>query len=339
MFGFRRRLKLRRTANSVHVLGPPSDIEAVQPDILVAVTPFQGVDYPGRIVVDRPTRRLEPSTVMPSLRGRRPFIPDTIADGWSTNRFCVRAASVRGDAHRYDGSPRQDEFIVAHHPASESLIVAVADGVSSASAACDGALTVCHYATAAILDSLDQGRDLDWTNLFQCCAWSLIELAQRRVGDDADLQVAESLFATTLTIAVLTPRSGDLVELSTASIGDSALWILHEGDLVQVIGGKSEAIDGEPFSSTVAALPRLPPKVFSVKREMSSDDVMLVISDGIGDPLSDGTGLVGELLKSELKVSPETLQFARIADFSRATFIDDRTLVAVWPINESSETS
>jgi len=62
----------------------------------------------------------------------RPYRADTVCDGWSTPRFTMRLASVRGYSHRYAGTPRQDEADVAFHPATGAVVFAVADGVSGA---------------------------------------------------------------------------------------------------------------------------------------------------------------------------------------------------------------
>ena len=53
-------------------------------------------------------------------------------------------------------------------------------------------------------------------------------------------------------------------------------------------------------------------------------------TDGLGLPLGDGTGEVGRAFARELAVPPDIPDFARLLDFSRATYDDDRTLVAVW---------
>jgi len=93
--------------------------------------PIQQRDYPGRIIVDRPTINFEPRVASFAGSQAPSFRPDMVLDGWSTDELCVRAACVRGDAHRIDGTPRQDDFSLAHHAATGSVVFAVADGVSS----------------------------------------------------------------------------------------------------------------------------------------------------------------------------------------------------------------
>ena len=94
------------------------------------------------IVVDEPIFEFEPKPPRPSDTYR----PDTTFDGWSTARFTVRLASVRGYSHRYSGAPRQDDASVACDPASGAVIFTVADGVSSAEQSHLGAAAACHGA-------------------------------------------------------------------------------------------------------------------------------------------------------------------------------------------------
>jgi len=67
--------------------------------------------------------------------------------------------------------------------------------------------------------------------------------------------------------------------------------------------------------------------------EFERGQVLLLGTDGIGDPLGSGYGGVGNLFR-ELFAGPEPpsiIEFAHAVDFSRETFDDDRTLVAVMP--------
>ena len=63
---------------------------------------------------------------------------------------------------------------------------------------------------------------------------------------------------------------------------------------------------------------------------LAAEAVLLVGTDGIGDPLGDGSGKVGELFARMLAQPPPPLALAHLLDFSRDTFDDDRTLIAIW---------
>jgi hypothetical protein len=58
---------------------------------------------------------------------------------------------------------------------------------------------------------------------------------------------------------------------------------------------------------------------------------VLVATDGVLDALGRGKGSVGEFIRElcrDPSISPH--DFAAAVDFSRETFDDDRTLVAIW---------
>ena len=75
------------------------------------------------IVVGRPIDDFEPGRVDGNKHRVTPYRVDTALDGWSTEQFSVRGASVRGYAHRADGSPRQDDFALYFKPEEGRLIV------------------------------------------------------------------------------------------------------------------------------------------------------------------------------------------------------------------------
>src|SRR5438105_4940183 len=89
----------------------------------------------------------------------------------------VRAAvPVRGYAHRYDGTPRQDDLAVAAHPATRAVVFAVADGVSAAEHSHIGATVACRAAVDSALDQLDRGSEgINWQQLVNGVAWQLVE--------------------------------------------------------------------------------------------------------------------------------------------------------------------
>ena len=140
----------------------------------------------------------------------------------------------------------------------------------------------------------------------------------------------ENLLATTLVLAVVTP-SADGVVAQLVRAGDSGAWLLRGGGYTAVFD--VQAPDAALLSSAVSPLPRLPSPVVPVTRALSPDTVLLVGTDGFGNPLGDGTGLVGDLFAEALHTPPPALGFAHALDFSRETFDDDRTLVALWPFD------
>ncbi|QIS21159.1 protein phosphatase 2C domain-containing protein [Nocardia terpenica] len=282
------------------------------------------------VIAGTPTPEFEPCAVGDDYR-RTPYRPDTVIDGWSHGGFTLRAASLRGHLHRYNGAPRQDDFAVATPPGR--LIIAVADGVSAACHSHIGSTTAVRYATQW-LESEATGdlADIAWRSLFENTAWTLIELAASVLSTpEADATAAESVLATTLTCVVCESNNDGTLSAVIAGVGDSGVWVLSNGTFTQIWGGK-QATEGGLTSSAVSGLPRVPNDLEPVHLGVWPDEVLLVGTDGFGDPLGGGGGTVGALFRDTLTARlPAPIEFAHVLDFSRETFDDDRTLVAIWP--------
>ena len=297
-----------------------------------AVAEVVGPTVVPQITVGRPSPTVEPAAIAAAYSSL-PFRPDVVIDGWSTDAMTVRGVSQRGHVHRYNGAPRQDDFAV-HLLPDGRVIVLVADGVSGAPQSHIGASTVTKQAAEWLHTNL--GQDLsstDWSALLKSAAWALSERAQTLLGLDApDPMRAEEELATTLVCAVIEPTGPQTLRAYLVSAGDSAAWLLSAGEFVDIVTGKTVSATGIA-SSAVVGLPRLPPEVPPKGVDIEEHDVLLIATDGIGDPLGSGQGGVGNLFRDVLtKPSPPSLiEFAHAVDFSRETFDDDRTLVAVWP--------
>lgn len=295
------------------------------------------VDVP-QIVVGDPSPDVEPVPIADRFR-TVPFRPDTVIDGWSSQHLTVRGASLRGHSHRYDGMPREDDFAV-HLLADGRVIILVADGVSAATQSHIGATQAVRYATQWLESKLaDQTEDTDWSAMLKEVAYALSLEAQKILGlDSPDPHKALDVFATTLVCAVVDPRDSAEARVFVVGVGDSQAWVLREGEFVGIVGGK--AVDeGGISSSAVDPLPRVPHHIQPEIVEILPGDVLMVGTDGIGDPLGGGQGGVGNLFRQLFSkpTPPSLIEFAHAVDFSRETFDDDRTLVAVSMRGELDE--
>jgi hypothetical protein len=278
------------------------------------------------IVVDEPIIEFEPKPAPPTGTYR----PDTIFDGWSTRRFTIRLASVRGYSHRYSGTPRQDDAAVAVDPASGGVIFTVADGVSSASQSHLGSAAACQVALNDAARQVAAGRHpIDWDHVVAAAASALTACATNLLDQDQpEPEAVEELMATTLVAGCVMPTdSGTAV--SMIQVGDSSAWILQDGRYRCVLEQKHDPA-AQIISSAVSPLPRIPGRLVPAQFQLPDDSVLLIGTDGFGDPLGDGDGRVGHLFAEHLRTPPAPRALAHLLDFSRETFDDDRTLVAVW---------
>jgi hypothetical protein len=309
-------------------VGVAADDWADPPEVAQVI----GSTVVAQIVVGSPSPTVEPAVIAPKYHSV-PFRPDVVIDGWSTEAVTVRGVSQRGHLHRYNGAPRQDDF-AAHHLPDGRVIVLVADGVSGAPQSHIGASTAIKQGVEWLHSQL--GADLaatDWSALFKSTAWALTERAQTLLNlAEPDPVRAEEQLATTLVCAVIEPTGAGGLRAYLVGVGDSSAWLLlPSGRFVELLGAKAVTADGMS-SSMVAGLPRVPADIAPVVVEITTGEVLVIGTDGIGDPLGGGEGGVGNLLREVLTGpgTPSLIEFAHAVDFSRETFDDDRTLVAIW---------
>jgi serine/threonine protein phosphatase PrpC len=296
----------------------------------------------GPLVIGEPAAAVEPRLAL-----AEPYRPDTVADGGAAFGMTVRAASVRGLAKRWSGGPRQDDLCIGMHAPSRTLIVAVADGVSAAARSHLGAALAVRQAVAAVARALERGAEVDWDEIFRHAAWALVEA--RRAEDAAagvedaapgvkeaaaHVEEAARTLACTLLVAAVTAadQDGGAPSARVAAVGDSSALLLAAGRYVPLLGAR-EPVDGLA-GRAVAALPRAADEVRSTSLALFGDDVLLLATDGFTMPLADGRNDVGAVFARELRRAPSPLELARLLDFSRSTYDDDRTLVAIWPPRE-----
>jgi Protein phosphatase 2C len=271
----------------------------------------------GPVAVGTPTAEFEPRPASGAA-----YRPDTVADGWSSADFTVRLASVRGYDHRHRGVPRQDDAVAVHHPGTGAVAFAVADGVSAAPLAHLGASAACRAALGCVLAELDAGSTVDWAKVIEHAAWQVVQQAVTVLRLDApDPERAEKEMATTLVTGLVEPSSFALVQ-----VGDTSAWRLRDGAFEPLWPRADEAV----AVTAVTALPRVP-DISLCRGQLAPGEVLLVGTDGFGDPLGDGGGPVGAHFGTRLATPRPPLEFAHDLDFSRETFDDDRTLLAIWP--------
>ncbi|MDP7707131.1 MULTISPECIES: PP2C family serine/threonine-protein phosphatase [Mycobacterium] len=284
-----------------------------------------------QITVGPPSPCTEPEPIGAQYRSF-PFRPDVVIDGWSTDSITVRGVSQRGHLHRYNGAPRQDDFAI-HHASGGRVVILVADGISGARQSHIGASAAIKQAARWLQEHLnDDPAQTDWLTLFKNVAWELTEQAQSLLQlAEPDPLRAEQEMATTLVCGIIEPLDPGRSRAYVVGVGDSSAWLLSRGAFRHLLGGKPLQ-DSAITTSSVAGLPRLPAELTPVVVEFTDRDVLLIGTDGIGDPLGTGQGGVGNLLRAVLSTSspPSLIEFAHAVDFSREMFDDDRTLVAVW---------
>jgi hypothetical protein len=317
--------------------------------------------HPGEpFVVGEPGRSFH--EVVPRLISEPWERPDTVIDAGRVGGLDVRAVSLRGLSHRYNGVTRQDSYGLGTDPAGRWLVAVVADGVSGGRLSHVAASLVARLGPELVVEQLQQTHpaDIAWYGLFEQLAGSILRNGYRRIKRDRPelppldqmekmdrsereriLEDVAQTMASTATILVCAtePNQRGDREFLVAWLGDSPAWQLGAD------GGwtcLSEVKDSgrELACSAVVALPRIPPLGIDVAHAVGflrPDEALFVMTDGVGDPLGDATGDVGDFLAAVWRRPPDVLTFVAQVGFGRQSYDDDRTVVGVWCASDGVE--
>lgn len=269
-------------------------------------------------------------------------VSDTELDFCTLEPFEVRACSTRGASHRYAGTPRQDSFALASD--DDWLVVTVADGVSAGAHSFAAADTASRVASKLVLHDAGRLDDLDWQLLSGKVSRRIVEEAKHRrlvdltgIAEDEEWREVRRHMSTTAVVAAVGRRpqdDGSFPVHVAVLAGDSGAYVLQDGEASPLAGGKETDSSGIT-DSAVVPLPG-PAKPSVLRSSLREGEVLVLVSDGIGDPLGDGSGEVGRTLAERWRTPPTAAQFFGDVNFLRKSFDDDRTAVGIWllPIDQ-----
>jgi serine/threonine protein phosphatase PrpC len=267
------------------------------------------------------------------------------ADGGDGGGWSVRAASVAGVRHRLVGLAPEDSYawrivapVLLEAPGDgpgaprATMILAVADGVGSV----EGSAAASAAAVDAACRALAGPEDTVSKREVQIDGESSSRAGMRpgRHDDDwrdafaaADAAVGAVGGATTLVLAVIGPDG----EGAVARLGDSTAMVLSDCGWRELW-----PVDGPDDGSVPVATAALPvaagtvPAIEVAPVILVAGEVLVLLTDGIANPLRDGPTTVAPALAEALQAPPTPLGLAVMADFSRQGCFDDRTIVGLW---------
>lgn len=299
----------------------------------------------GRWIVGDPG--LQPQTILRPAE-IAPGRADTTFDGARLADIEYRAVSLRGLSHSAVGDPRQDSYLLRITDDKRWLVGCVADGVSQPKYSHMAADIACREITRHIAEALNGCPRVndsdDWRKLAVGLPWQrAVDNASAAIvtkasagfltpenGEPPDAGIVRTAMATTAVgFAVGTTANEDGMipwALAVAS-GDSSALVLSRGRWCPVTPVKNA--DSDMISNAVLALPRSV-EVAPVSGFLQPGEALVVVTDGIGDPLGKGTGEVGRFLGAHWSRPPDLVAFAAHAAFYRRGFADDRTAAVVW---------
>lgn len=268
----------------------------------------------------------------------------TLCDQDAEPALHLRAASIRGLSHRHYGKVRQDDYAFRATEDGRWLVIAVADGVSAGENSHMAAEIVVVEGCQQLADMLavTSPEQVDWAGLLHDLSNRILDRGQSElaragsaVTDLSDRDVARTMATTALfaVIGLATEGSDNVRPVYSLAHGDTGAWLLSPSEEVPWRPlGQVKAVDGSGVvSSSTFALPLIPEAIApAVVTALRPGHALVLMTDGIGDPLGSGTGEVGQFLAAEWATPPAPLEFAAQLDFARKSYDDDRTAVVVW---------
>ena len=244
------------------------------------------------------------------------------ADGGESADFAVMAASVAGVGHRLAGRRCEDAYGWAF-PAPGRLALVIADGVSTAGRGGEGA-ELAVSAACNLLVSSDNWGQMDCEAALRAASAEVV-----RVGGASAIELS-----TTLVVALLSSTE-EGAEVALARVGDSTAFVLQDGKWSELFPDPDE----EAMRGTVVEVLPLGSRPGAGSMETSSvtllaDSALVLLTDGVADPLRDGPGTVApalaEVLQGGFSGDLSPLDLVAAADFSRRGCQDDRTVLVAW---------
>ncbi|WP_326661524.1 protein phosphatase 2C domain-containing protein [Streptomyces sp. NBC_00385] len=333
-----------------HAAAPPS--AALAPAPLPAPAPEPGpvashaTPQPVPQLGDPPHSGKRPPSYAPVPQGLRSagedpaaaVLPDIVVDGAAYGPLTVRAASVRGDSHRYLGEPRQDALCVTRiggPDSGELLLLAVADGVGSAARSHVGSNEVCRHA-AVYLDRV-AGDLLGALRSDDLPAFTA--LANEAVGSIAVLladlahregQHRPEAYATTLRI-LLVPLDPAVRTRGYMAVGDGGTALLRSGAWQLDVTQEEDPEASGMIDTRTAALPLARTAVTRLLGPAAPGDVLVLSTDGLSTPLSGDQGMRDFLSGAwGAGTVPGPADFLWQSQFRVKSYDDDRSVVVLW---------
>ena len=245
--------------------------------------------------------------------------------GWSAD-FVVLAASVAGVAHRLAGRRCEDAYGWAGAGPGRLALV-VADGVSTAGRGGEGA----DIAVSAACDYLAAENGESGWGESEC-------RAAARAASEALVFAggpAAADLSTTLVVALLSAGGGG-AEALLARVGDSSAFVLEGTEWRELFPGRAEEdMRGLPVKVLPLRQGAGPGAIETASAFLMPGRALVLLTDGMADPLREGPGTVAPALAEVLSGGPSgelaPLELANAADFSRRGCQDDRTVLVAWP--------
>ncbi|GGV07789.1 hypothetical protein GCM10010182_28660 [Actinomadura cremea] len=300
--------------------GPEAGTAGMEPEPEVRFEPFE---EPPRY------RRPHPRGGVPrGLPEVRDPVPDMVFDGADLDGLTVRAASLRGDDHRYYGEPRQDAVALWTVPLApgDALLACVADGVGSQPLSHEGSALACRLLRAEIERV---AGTWEWERAGELITGAVARVASGMTAHAAEAGIDPKALSTTLAALIVDAGPGDDPRLAAVlNIGDGAAYRLRDGVLEPVRAAEPDP--GGIVDPRTDALPGSPGTVRPMVDWLRPEEALVLCTDGLSNPMR-GAEVREPLVASWSRAEPPgIIEFGWKLAFRAKSYGDDRSAVCVW---------
>ena len=261
----------------------------------------------------------------------------------------LMAGSTRGTKHQFYSDENEDSFHVAQTKSGSHIVIAVADGVSSAKYSSYGSRVLSFVTSESIVSQIEKLSNEDEVDLR-----SIMDVAIRHASDRAQGWHVGELYApsespdensyrhvsATLCVAILNTEvdaDGNRAVI-LACVGDSPCYTLRGAQWTIRSAATKEGVLLEHGTRALPVPLGLDPCHEVFEFSLSKDEVLVLMTDGIGTSLASGNTAVGRWLAPRLYGPALAQDFAALLQYEfinsmtydRQTEDDDRTLAIVY---------
>ncbi|MEV6209631.1 protein phosphatase 2C domain-containing protein [Kitasatospora sp. NPDC051914] len=258
------------------------------------------------------------------------MVPDTVVDGGTVGSATVRAASIRGDSHRYAKECRQDSVLLAR--VGGIAVLAAADGVGSARYSHRGSAGACRLLVSCLLNDAERLSAAlhagDGNGFARHAHVVMGRVAERLRAEAEKAGHGPAEYATTLR-ALLVPTDPQSRVRGFLAVGDGGLFRLRGGrwESLERIAG-----EGAVFDTGTEALPvNFGAPVVDLVTDGLPGDVLVMCTDGLANPLTKEPG-VAEFYAQRWGggTVPGLAEYLWQAQIRARSYDDDRSVVCLW---------
>jgi serine/threonine protein phosphatase PrpC len=264
--------------------------------------------------------------------------PDSLLDGAQYPGIVIRAASLRGDVHRYNGETRQDSIGLwslkapAVADQEQPLILAcVADGVGSYPLSHIGSAEACWLLRQHVTAHLDMLLSPSAPAQAQACRQVISEVASGLRVLAAKNRLEPKQVSTTLAAALIIPTrkgQGAAAHALLFGVGDSTGFLLREGRWTAIPEQADD--EGDVISTGTNALPTRPETCQIASSTLYIGDMLMLCTDGLAKPFEGNESVRDRLAEWWGGHPPGLPEFYWQLSFRAQTYVDDRSVVCAW---------